>query len=139
MHHGNGTQELVEGDERIRYVSLHQWPLYPGTGAPDEPRVGNVFNIPRPPGLPRERYVSDLLRGVEQAVDGWMPDLLLISAGFDALAADPLAGFTLEPEDFATWVTEWRRLDVPIVSVLEGGYTPHRIAAGVAAHVRALA
>jgi acetoin utilization deacetylase AcuC-like enzyme len=139
VHHGNGTQALVERDERIRYVSLHQWPLYPGTGGEDERGVGNIFNIPRPPGLPRERYVSDLLRGVERAVQDWMPDVLLISAGFDALAGDPLAGLTLEPEDFATWVTEWRRLGVPMVSVLEGGYVPNRVAAAAVAHVQALA
>jgi acetoin utilization deacetylase AcuC-like enzyme len=68
-----------------------------------------------------------------------MPDLLLVSAGFDALAGDPLGGFTLEPEDYVTWVTAWKGLGVPIVSVLEGGYVPQRVAAAATAHVRALA
>jgi acetoin utilization deacetylase AcuC-like enzyme len=139
VHHGNGTQALVERDDRIRYVSLHQWPLYPGTGLEHERGVGNVFNVPRPPGLPRERYVADLLRTVERATDGWAPELILVSAGFDALAGDPLAGFTLEPEDYATWIRAWRPLGAPIVSVLEGGYVPHRLADAALTHALALA
>ncbi|GBD31269.1 Histone deacetylase-like amidohydrolase [bacterium HR33] len=138
VHHGNGTQDLVESDPRIRYVSLHQWPLYPGTGRAEERGVGNVFNVPRPPGLPRERYVADLAEAVDRALDGWTPDLILISAGFDALAGDPLAGFTLEPEDYATWVRRWRGFGVPIASVLEGGYVPSRIRLAAAAHLQAL-
>jgi len=140
VHHGNGTQALVAGEPRIRYVSLHQWPLYPGTGRAEERggRAGNIFNVPRPPGLPRERYVADLDDAVRAATDGWRPDLLLISAGFDALAGDPLAGFTLEPEDYATWVTRWRKIGAPIASVLEGGYVPRRLQQAVAAHLLAL-
>jgi acetoin utilization deacetylase AcuC-like enzyme len=138
VHHGNGTQALVERDPRVRYVSLHQWPLYPGTGREDERGVGNVFNVPRPPGLPREAYVDALDDAVRRATVGWAPQLLLISAGFDALAGDPLAGFTLEPADFTTWVTRWRELGAPIASVLEGGYVPVRIARAAAAHLAAL-
>jgi acetoin utilization deacetylase AcuC-like enzyme len=138
VHHGNGTQALVERDPRIRYVSLHQWPLYPGTGRADERGVGNVFNVPRPPGLARSEYVEALHGAVAQATAGWRPDLLLISAGFDAMAGDPLAGFTLEPEDYAEWVTRWRELDVPMASVLEGGYVPARIAAAAQAHLAVL-
>jgi acetoin utilization deacetylase AcuC-like enzyme len=139
VHHGNGTQALVETDDRIRYVSLHQWPLYPGTGRADERGVGNIFNVPRPPGLPRSTYRADLNDAVARATVGWTPDLVLISAGFDALAGDPLAGFTLEPEDYAAWVAAWRKLNVPIASVLEGGYAPDRIRRAAAAHVAALA
>jgi acetoin utilization deacetylase AcuC-like enzyme len=138
VHHGNGTQAIVERDARIRYVSLHQWPLYPGTGRADERGVGNVFNVPRPPGLPRRDYVEALHGAVAQATAGWRPDLLLISAGFDAMAGDPLAGFTLEPEDYAEWVTRWGELDVPLASVLEGGYVPPRIAAAAQAHLAVL-
>jgi acetoin utilization deacetylase AcuC-like enzyme len=138
VHHGNGTQALVDGDARIRYVSLHQSPLYPGTGRAQERGSGNVFNVPRPPGLPRERYVADLDDAVTAATDGWHPDLMLISAGFDALAGDPLAGFTLEPEDYRTWVMRWRRIGAPIASVLEGGYMPQRLRQAVAAHLLAL-
>jgi acetoin utilization deacetylase AcuC-like enzyme len=139
VHHGNGTQALVERDPRIRYVSLHQWPLYPGTGRAEERGRGNIFNVPRPPGLPRERYVEDLDQAVCAATEGWKPDLLLISAGFDAMAGDPLAGFTLEPLDYATWTTRWREIGAPIASVLEGGYVPRRLRQAVAAHLGALA
>jgi acetoin utilization deacetylase AcuC-like enzyme len=139
VHHGNGTQALVEADARIRYVSLHQWPLYPGTGRADERGVGNVFNVPRPGGRPRSEYRQALSDAVARAVEGWAPELVLLSAGFDALAGDPLAGFTLEPEDYAAWVTEWRALRAPMASVLEGGYAPARVAGAAVAHVRALA
>ncbi len=138
VHHGNGTQALVAGEPRIRYVSLHQWPLYPGTGRVEERGSGNIFNVPRPPGLPRERYLADLDDAVRAATEDWRPDLLLLSAGFDAMAGDPLAGFTLEPEDYGIWVTRWRRIGVPMASVLEGGYVPQRLGAAVAAHVLAL-
>jgi acetoin utilization deacetylase AcuC-like enzyme len=138
VHHGNGTQDLVEREPRIRYVSLHQWPLYPGTGREDERGVGNIFNVPRPPGRPRPEYVEALDGAVRRATDGWSPQLLLISAGFDAMAGDPLAGFTLEPDDYATWVGRWRELHAPIASVLEGGYVPVRIARAAAALLAAL-
>ncbi|HET7295787.1 MAG TPA: histone deacetylase [Gemmatimonadales bacterium] len=141
VHHGNGTQALVERDPTIRYVSMHQYPWYPGTGTEAERGVGNVFNVPRPPGLPRERYVRDLLAAVDAALDGWRPDLLLVSAGFDSLAGDPLGGFTLEPDDMAHWTTALRErvAPAPVVGVLEGGYDLDLLAAGVQAHVRALA
>jgi len=138
VHHGNGTQALVEDDARVRYVSLHQWPLYPGTGLAEERGVGNVFNVPRPPGLPPAAYVRDLNEAVEQATDGWQPDLLIISAGFDAMANDPLAGFTLEPEHYAEWTSKWRGIGAPVVSLIEGGYIPQRLAEGVVAHLTAL-
>jgi acetoin utilization deacetylase AcuC-like enzyme len=139
VHHGNGTQALVETDARVRYVSLHQWPLYPGTGRETERGVGNVFNVPLPPGLPREQYVGALNDAVERALDGWTPDLILISAGFDAMAGDPLAGFTLEPEDYRTWTRNWRTLGIPIGAVLEGGYAPDRIRLAAGELVRGLA
>jgi acetoin utilization deacetylase AcuC-like enzyme len=138
VHHGNGTQDLVERDARIRYVSLHQWPLYPGTGREEERGVGNVFNVPRPPGLPRSEYVRELDDAVRRATDGWAPQLVLLSAGFDAMRGDPLAGFTLEPDDYAEWVTRWKALGAPIASVLEGGYAPERVARAAAAHLGAL-
>ena len=141
VHHGNGTQAIVAADPSVRYVSMHQYPWYPGTGAEDERGVGNVFNVPRPPGLPRAVYVRDLLAAVDAATGGWRPDLLLISAGFDSLAGDPLGGFTLEPEDMAFWTRALReRLGTaPVAMVLEGGYRLDLLAAGVRAVVRALA
>ena len=141
VHHGNGTQALVERDPTIRYVSMHQYPWYPGTGAADERGVGNVFNVPRPPGLERGRYVQDLLDAVDAARDGWRPDLLLVSAGFDSLAGDPLGGFTLQPDDMATWTQAVRErvAPSPVVGLLEGGYRLDLLAAGARAHVEALA
>lgn len=140
VHHGNGTQALVEHDPSIRFVSMHQYPWYPGTGAADERGVGNVFNIPRPGGLPRTSYVRDFLAGVDAALAQWSPDLLLISAGFDSLAGDPLGEFTLEPDDIAHWTVALReRMGTrPVIGVLEGGYRLDLLAAGVVAHVRAL-
>jgi acetoin utilization deacetylase AcuC-like enzyme len=140
VHHGNGTQALVQADPSIRFVSMHQYPWYPGTGAAEERGVGNVFNVPRPPGLPRAAYVRDLLQAVDAALSGWRPDLLLVSAGFDSLAGDPLGGFTLEPEDMTSWTVALRErvAPAPVVAVLEGGYRLDRLAAGVCAHVGAL-
>lgn len=141
VHHGNGTQALVESDPSIRFISMHQYPWYPGTGAATERGVGNVFNVPRPPGLPRDTYVHDLLAAVDRALAGWRPDVVLVSAGFDSLAGDPLGGFTLEPDDMArlTTAVRERAAPAPVMGVLEGGYRLDRLAAGAAAHVRALA
>src|SRR5207247_450128 len=120
VHHGNGTQALVEADPSLRYVSIHQYPWYPGTGREDERGVGNVFNVPRPPGLPREIYVRDLIGAVDTALEAWRPDLLLVSAGYDSLSGDPLGGFTLSPEDMATWATAFRErvARAPVETVL---------------------
>lgn len=140
VHHGNGTQALVETDPTVRYVSLHQYPWYPGTGAADERGVGNVFNVPRGPGQPPALYVGDLWAAIVAATTDWTPDVVLVSAGFDAMAGDPLGGFTLEPEHYADLTTRVRhRLPaVPIVGMLEGGYRPDRLAGGVMAHLGAL-
>jgi acetoin utilization deacetylase AcuC-like enzyme len=141
VHHGNGTQALVEHDATIRYVSLHQHPWYPGTGMADERGVGNVFNVPRGPGAPPARYVDDLWAAIVAATAGWTADLVLVSAGFDAMLGDPLGGFTLEPEHYADLTRRLReRLPAaPIVGLLEGGYLPGRLADGVLAHALALA
>jgi acetoin utilization deacetylase AcuC-like enzyme len=141
VHHGNGTQALVERDPEIRFVSLHQWPLWPGTGAAGERGVGTIWNVPREAGLPPARYLEDLWNGIEQATEGWSPDLVLVSAGYDSMRGDPLGGFTLEPEHYGEWVTRLRgRMpEAPIVAALEGGYVPDRVALGVEATLRALA
>lgn len=140
VHHGNGTQALVETDPTIRYVSLHQYPWYPGTGAAADRGVGNIFNVPRGPGQPPDLYVRDLWAAIVAATSDWSPDLVLVSAGFDAMAGDPLGGFTLEPVHY-TDLTErlrGRLSQVPIVGLLEGGYVPARIAEGVVAHLQGL-
>ena len=141
VHHGNGTQALVESDPAIRFVSLHQWPWWPGTGAESERGVGNIFNVPRPPGLPPARYVEDLWATVGHAIAEWPPDLVIVSAGFDAMAGDPLGGFTLEPEHYAELTTRLREAaaPAPVIGALEGGYIPSRLADGTAAHLAALA
>jgi acetoin utilization deacetylase AcuC-like enzyme len=141
VHHGNGTQALMETDPTLRYVSLHQHPWYPGTGMADERGVGNVFNLPCGPGLAASLYVADLWAGIVAATDDWTPDLVLVSAGFDAMTGDPLGGFTLEPSHYADLTLRIReRLPrTPIVGLLEGGYTPSRIADGALAHCGALA
>lgn len=145
VHHGNGTQALVEREPDIRYVSMHQWPWYPGTGAAtDRGPHQNVWNVPLPGGHPRERYVAELRGAVEHAMAAFTPDIILISAGFDSLAGDPLGGFTLVPEDFA-WLTRWlvdladAQCEGRVVSVLEGGYAPAGLAAAAIGHLRALA
>jgi acetoin utilization deacetylase AcuC-like enzyme len=140
VHHGNGTQALMESDPSLRYVSLHQHPWYPGTGMANERGVGNVFNVPRGPGMPASLYVSDLWAAIVAAGDGWEPDLVLVSAGFDAMIGDPLGGFTLEPEHYADLTRRLRERfpRAPIVGMLEGGYAPSRVADGALAHIRAL-
>lgn len=144
VHHGNGTQALVEDDPAIHFVSMHQWPWYPGTGAANDRGLHeNVWNVPMPPALPAEQYMDALRRGIEAATVGFDPDIVLISAGFDSLAGDPLGGFTLEPDHIATLTRElvesarvW--CGGRLVSVLEGGYAPDRLAEGCIAHLAAL-
>lgn len=141
VHHGNGTADCVRDEPRIRYVSLHQWPYYPGTGLADDTGCGNLFHVPRGPGLPAATYVRDLLDAVDNAVEGFAPSLVIHSAGFDALRDDPLGGFTLEPDDYVT-ITRAIAERAPgagVMSVLEGGYDPARLAEAAARHVLALA
>jgi acetoin utilization deacetylase AcuC-like enzyme len=145
VHHGNGTQALVEGERDIRFVSMHQWPWYPGTGpASDRGKHKNVWNVPMPAGEQAQTYVSAFLRAVDAATVDFKPDLVFISAGFDSLQGDPLGGFTLESRDVVTLTreivaraTSW--CDGRVVSALEGGYAPDRVAAACVAHMRALA
>jgi acetoin utilization deacetylase AcuC-like enzyme len=144
VHHGNGTQALVENEPDIRFVSMHQWPWYPGTGAADDRGPhGTIWNVPMAGGLPRERYLDAWLRAVDAATDGWAPELLLVSAGFDSLRGDPLGAFTLEVDDFAAMTLDLvARADAwcggRLVSALEGGYAPERMAAAAVAHMRAM-
>lgn len=140
VHHGNGTQAIFAEDATTRFVSMHQHPHYPGTGGASERGVGNVVNLPMPPGLPRTTYLESLWEAIVRASRGHVPDLILISAGFDCLAGDPLGGFTLEPSDCATWITrlQERWPTTPIVAMMEGGYLPERLADGVLATVAAM-
>jgi acetoin utilization deacetylase AcuC-like enzyme len=144
VHHGNGTQALVEAEPDIHFVSMHQWPWYPGTGAAeDRGPHGTIWNVPMPGGLPATEYVSALERGIDAASKNFVPDLILISAGFDSLAGDPLGGFTLELSDFegltrslVDRANSW--CGGRVVSALEGGYAPDRLAQAAIRHLAAL-
>ncbi len=140
VHHGNGTQALIEHDPGIHFVSMHQWPWYPGTGAASERGIGNLWNVPMPPGLAPERYVDALRTGIDAATVGFTPDLVLISAGFDSLAGDPLGGFTLEMEHVALLTRELVQRAAGwcggrLVSALEGGYAPERLGEACMVHL----
>ena len=144
VHHGNGTQALVQETPDVHFVSMHQWPWYPGTGAADDRGPHrSVWNVPLAAGLPRERYVSEFLLAVDAATKGFTPDLVIISAGFDSLAGDPLGGFTLELDDVERLTREMvsraeQWCGGRVVSSLEGGYAPERLGAACVRHMRAM-
>jgi acetoin utilization deacetylase AcuC-like enzyme len=144
VHHGNGTQALVQDDPAIRFLSMHQWPFYPGTGAAsDRGPHGNVLNVPMPPGLDPLAYVQAFERSFDELISDFQPSLILLSAGFDCLAGDAIGGFTLEMEhvDRLTRFVASRADDAcggRLVSALEGGYTPARLGEAVVVHTRAL-
>ena len=142
VHHGNGTQAAFEQDGDLMLASVHQSPLYPGSGAAHETGVGNIVNRPVAPYAPREAWRRAFGQLMEE-VDGFKPDLILISAGFDAHARDPLAQQQLEHEDFA-WATRAilsaarAHCGGLVVSSLEGGYDLQALGQSALAHVRAL-
>ena len=145
VHHGNGTQALVEHEKDIRFISMHQWPWYPGTGAAaDRGMHRNVWNVPMRANLAPGAYMDALRGAMDAATTGFVPDLVLISAGFDSLKGDPLGGFTLELEhfdlltrDLVDRASAW--CGGRVVSALEGGYAPDRVAQACVVHMRALA
>ena len=140
VHHGNGTQAVAERDPSFFFASSHQVPLYPGTGHPTERGVaGQVVNAPLPPGAGGEAFLDAWRETILPALVRFAPALVLVSAGFDAHRADPLAGLCLDEGDFA----EVTRLILEatggrLVSVLEGGYDLDALANSAAAHVEAL-
>ena len=143
VHHGNGTQDLVEDDARILFCSSHQMPLFPGTGAAHETGIGNIVNLPLPDGCGSARFRTTWEHEAFPRVAAFKPELLLISAGFDAHADDPLAGMMLHENDFA-WITN-KLCDLAdkycsgrIVSALEGGYDLEALGRSVRAHVDVL-
>lgn len=143
VHHGNGTQAAFWDDASLFYGSTHQMPLYPGTGAATERGVGNIVNAPLAPMSGSVEFRQAMTDRILPAVTAFKPELLIISAGFDAHRDDPLASLMLETRDF-TWVTK-RLMNVAdevcggrIVSCLEGGYDLHALAEATAAHVRQL-
>ena len=143
VHHGNGTQAAFEADDSLFLGSIHQSPLYPGTGAASETGVGNIVNVPVPPHAAREAWRGAFAGGLMPALEAFRPDLILISAGFDAHRRDPLAHQSLEAQDFA-WATRAvlevarSRCGGKVVSSLEGGYDLEGLGRSAVAHVQAL-
>jgi acetoin utilization deacetylase AcuC-like enzyme len=143
VHHGNGTQAAFWSDKDLFYGSTHQMPLFPGTGAIDETGVGNIFNAPLKPGDDGDDFRAAFDHRILPALDDFAPDLLLVSAGFDAHVRDPLAQLRLVEADFA-WVAD-RLLEAAakhcggrLVSTLEGGYDLDALASSTAIHVETL-
>jgi acetoin utilization deacetylase AcuC-like enzyme len=118
-HHGNGTEAIVLNKERVRLASIHQFPAYPGTGAKS---FANIDNYPIAPYTPREGILGIARRSLDKLI-AFEPDLLLVSAGFDAYARDPLLQLTLERDDFSTFGAWLNEVDIPIAVALEGGYS----------------
>lgn len=143
VHHGNGTQSIFEHDPRVLYLSSHEADLYPWTGAANERGVGNVVNAPLPARSDGERFARAWREELLPALDRFAPQLVLVSAGFDADRRDPTASLVLGPGDFAWLTAELARLAARhaqgrIVSLLEGGYDLQALREGVVAHVGAL-
>jgi acetoin utilization deacetylase AcuC-like enzyme len=143
VHHGNGTQAIFERDPRVLFVGSHQMPLYPGTGAASETGVGNIINAPLPPDSGSESFRAAWDSRLLPAIDAFAPQLLLVSAGFDAHARDPLAQLRLTADDYG-WLTQRlvglanRHAKGRIVSLLEGGYDLTALRESSVAHVAAL-
>ena len=143
VHHGNGTQARFAEDPSLFYASTHQSPLYPGTGSARERGVGNIVNVPLAPMAGSPQFRQGVEREILPALDAFGPELVLISAGFDAHRRDPLAQLMLDESDYA-WVTSQlieiarRHAGGRVVSTLEGGYDLAALGASAAAHVGAL-
>ena len=143
VHHGNGTQAIFDGDPRVLYLSSHQMPLYPDTGYANERGVGNIVNAPLHAGSGSDAFRAAWKQNLLPVVDSFRPQLLLISAGFDAHRLDPLAQLQLESDDYAWLTTELaaladRHAHGRVVSMLEGGYDLTALRESSVAHVRAL-
>ena len=120
VHHGNGTEDILLNNPGAALFSIHEYPCYPGTGATNA--GDNCFNYPVAPFAPREQYRKALSKALED-LRAYKPQLIGVSAGFDAYSGDPLAQGSLEIEDYHWLGTELRRFDVPVFSLLEGGYS----------------
>ncbi len=143
VHHGNGTQAAFQHDATVLYASTHQYPWYPGSGAADETGVGNIVNVPLRAGTGSSGFRTAVTKNILPAVDRFRPELILVSAGFDAHRDDPLASLELVEADFA-WITEEllrlarQHSRGRLVSALEGGYDLRALADSVAAHIGAM-
>ncbi len=121
VHHGNGTQEIFWDDDTVLFISLHLWPFYPGSGGPDEQRDTTV-NVPMSAGSGDEEYLHAFEHVVEPALARFQPELLLVSAGFDAHQDDPLAGMNVTADGFREMARRCRVAAPRVAAVLEGGY-----------------
>ena len=143
VHHGNGTQAIFRDDPRVFFASTHQWMIFPKTGAADETGVGNVLNVPFARGTKGDRFREAFDKQIIPALDTFGPQMMFISAGFDAHIADPVGGMKLVDSDF-DYATNLladvadRHASGRLVSVLEGGYNPTVLASSVASHIRVL-
>jgi acetoin utilization deacetylase AcuC-like enzyme len=143
VHHGNGTQDIFWADPTVLYCSTHQMPLYPGTGAKSETGAGNIVNAPLAPNDDGDAFRDAFLSRVLPSIERFRPDLIIVSAGFDAHHRDPLAQINLVEDDF-DWATAElmekadRHASGRLVSLLEGGYDLQGLALSVAAHVKRL-
>jgi len=137
VHHGNGTQEIFWDDSSVLFVSLHRWPFYPGSGGPGEGNATTV-NVPLAAGSGDAEYASAMATIVEPAIAAFAPDLLLVSAGFDAAAGDPLGGMGVTEAGFGDLARRTAALCDRVALVLEGGYDPATLPGLVAATVDGL-
>jgi len=143
VHHGNGTQHMFDHDPGLFFASTHQMPLYPGTGARGERGVGNIVNAPLPPGAGSDAFRTAMEKIVLPAIERFQPDMILISAGFDAHRRDPLAALEFEAEDYHWATAQLCALAESccsgrVVSTLEGGYDLQALGESAAAHLAAL-
>jgi acetoin utilization deacetylase AcuC-like enzyme len=147
VHHGNGTQEMFYDDPRVAFLSIHRYPFYPGSGAKDEtgtgPGLGMTRNVPLPFGISRNEYRAAFRTNLEAMADQVRPELIILSAGFDAHAEDPVGSLGLEVEDFELMTRDVLEVaevhaEGRLVSVLEGGYNVSILAGCVAAHLQAM-
>jgi acetoin utilization deacetylase AcuC-like enzyme len=121
VHHGNGTQAVFLDDDSVLFVSLHQWPFYPGSGGPDD-QADTTLNIPMSAGSGDEEYLHAFAHTVEPAVTRFEPELVLVSAGFDAHVDDPLADMRVSEDGFRELARRCAALGPRVAAVLEGGY-----------------
>ncbi len=143
VHHGNGTQDIFYENEKVLYLSIHQWPLFPGSGKENEKgKYNNILNIPLPGGTNSREYLN-AYENILQKLKKFKPEFLMFSAGFDAHKHDPLAQFQLSSKDFyeitkRTLITTRKFTNGKVVSILEGGYDLNALAESANQHVKAL-
>ena len=143
VHHGNGTQEIFYSDKSVAYGSIHEQPLFPGTGSENETGVGNIFNAPIQSGTSSDEFLNIFEGKILENIDKFKPEVILVSAGFDAHKSDPLANINLESEDYYTLtksIVEIANLhcDGRVISFLEGGYDLLALSESTKAHIRGL-